>query len=590
MATVEKATVYEAPGEAGSPVELQDRYENFIGGSFVPPTNGEYRENLSPITGRPFCEVAHSAPADIDLALDAAHAAKDGWGALSPAERAVVLNDVADAIEDNLEMLAVAETWDNGKPVRETLNADLPLAVDHFRYFAGAVRSEEGRVSEIDEKTYAYHFHEPLGVVGQIIPFNFPLLMAAWKIAPALAAGNCTVLKPASPTPWSILKLCEVIGDALPAGVLNVVNGPGAEIGRALASSKRIAKIGFTGETVTGRLIMQYAAQNIIPSTTELGGKSPNVFFEDVMASDDAFLDKAVEGLVLYAFNKGEVCTCPSRALIQESIYDEFMERCLDRIDQIIQGDPLDLATMIGPQVSASQLEKIESYVEIGREEGAEVLIGGSRKELDGDLAGGYFFEPTVLRGDNSMRVFQEEIFGPVLAVTTFADEDEALAIANDTMYGLGAGVWTRDGSRAFRMGREDRGRPGVDQLLPPLPRPRRVRRLQDLRRRPREPPDDARPLLADEVPAGQLRRAADGLLLGDGGAGRGHPGGARGDPPDGGVRRAAGDLPVGRLLRRQPPPLPARRRAPGRAPRPRARPDRGDALLRRRRPVPALG
>ena len=454
MATAEKATTYEAPGASSSPVELKDRYDNFIGGEFIAPTNGEYRENLSPVTGRPFCEVAHSAPADIELALDAAHAAKDDWGARSPAERAQILNLVADAIEENLEMLAVAETWENGKPVRETLGADIPLAVDHFRYFAGAVRSEEGRISEIDDQTYAYHFQEPLGVVGQIIPFNFPLLMAAWKIAPALAAGNCTVVKPASPTPWSILKLCEVIGEHLPPGVLNVVNGPGAEIGRALASSKRIAKIGFTGETVTGRLIMQYAAQNIIPSTTELGGKSPNVFFDDVMAKDDAFLDKAIEGLVLYAFNKGEVCTCPSRALIHESIYDEFMERCLDRIRAISQGDPLDVSTMLGPQVSASQLEKIESYVKIGRDEGAEVLIGGERKMLDGDLADGYYFEPTVLKGDNSMRVFQEEIFGPVLAVTTFADEAEALEIANDTLYGLGAGVWTRDGSRAFRMGR----------------------------------------------------------------------------------------------------------------------------------------
>ena len=455
MATTEKPTTYEAPGAADSPVEVEERYGNFIGGEFAAPGNGEYRENLSPATGQPICEVAHSDPGDIDRALDAAHAAQDAWAAQSPADRAGVLNAVADAIEENLEMLAVAESWENGKPVRETLNADIPLAVDHFRYFAGAVRAEEGRISEIDDKTYAYHFHEPLGVVGQIIPFNVPLLMAAWKIAPALAAGNCTVIKPASPTPWSILKLCEVIGDIVPPGVLNVVNGPGGEIGKALASSKRIAKVGFTGETVTGRLIMQYAAQNLIPSTTELGGKSPNVFFADVMATDDAFLDKAVEGLVLYAFNKGEVCTCPSRALIQESIYDEFMERCLERIRAIVQGNPLDIATMLGAQVSQSQLEKIEGYVDIGRGEGAEVLIGGARNsELDGDLAGGYYYEPTVLRGDNSMRVFQEEIFGPVLAVTTFADEAEALEIANDTLYGLGAGVWTRDGSRAFRMGR----------------------------------------------------------------------------------------------------------------------------------------
>jgi aldehyde dehydrogenase len=445
---------YVAPGKPGSPVEVKPRYENFIGGRWVAPSEGRYRVDLSPATAEPITEVAHSTAQDVELALDAAHAAKDAWGERSAAERAEVLNAVADAVEANKEMLAVAESWENGKPVRETLNADIPLVVDHFRYFAGAVRAEEGRTTEIDKDLVAYHFREPLGVVGQIIPFNFPLLMAAWKLAPAWAAGNCSVMKPASPTPWSILKLAEVIGDVVPPGVLNIVTGPGAEIGMALATSPRIAKIGFTGETVTGRLIMQYAAQNLIPSTVELGGKSPNLFFEDVMARPDKFLDKAIEGLVLYAFNKGEVCTCPSRALIQEDIYDAFMERCLDRIASIKQGNPLDTETQVGAQVSQAQLDKITSYVDIGRREGAEVLIGGERAKIDGDFAEGYYFEPTVLRGHNKMRVFQEEIFGPVLAVTTFKDEAEALEIANDTLYGLGAGVWTRDGSRAYRMGR----------------------------------------------------------------------------------------------------------------------------------------
>jgi aldehyde dehydrogenase len=446
--------VYVAPGRTGSIVSVQPRYENFIGGKWIEPTEGKYRIDLSPATATPITEVAESTAADIELALDAAHAAKDAWGEMSAAARAEVLNAIADAVEKNKEMLAVAESWENGKPVRETLNADIPLVVDHFRYFAAAARAEEGRTTEIDKDLVAYHFQEPLGVVGQIIPFNFPLLMAAWKLAPALAAGNCSVIKPASPTPWSILKLMEVIEDVLPAGVINVVTGPGGEIGKALATNPRIAKIGFTGETVTGRLIMQYAAQNIIPSTVELGGKSPNIFFADVMNDDDGFLDKAVEGLVLYAFNKGEVCTCPSRALIQESIYDRFMERCLDRIAQIKQGNPLDVTTQLGPQVSAQQLEKIASYVQIGRDEGAEVLIGGQRAEMPGEFAEGYFFQPTVLKGHNKMRVFQEEIFGPVLAVTTFTDEADALSIANDTLYGLGAGVWTRDGSRAYRMGR----------------------------------------------------------------------------------------------------------------------------------------
>src|SRR6186997_1893815 len=410
MAVAVQTTVYAAPGLPGSPVSLKPRYENFIGGHWVAPVEGAYSADPSPATGEPFCEVARSTAPDVDLALDAAHAARERWGETPTADRAKVLNEIADAIEANLEMLAVAESWENGKPVRETLNADLPLAIDHFRYFAGVIRAEEGGISEIDKDTIAYHFHEPLGVVGQIIPFNFPLLMAAWKLAPALAAGNCVVIKPASPTPWSLLKLMELIGEVVPPGVINVVNGPGAEIGKALASNKRIAKIAFTGETVTGRLIMQYAAQNLIPSSTELGGKSPNIFFEDVMAADDAFLDKTIEGLVLYAFNKGEVCTCPSRALIQESIYDEFMGRCLERIAAIKQGDPLDLATMIGAQVSSAQLEKIAGYVEIGRAEGAEVLIGGRRNVLEGELAGGYYYEPTVLKGRNDMRVFQEEI------------------------------------------------------------------------------------------------------------------------------------------------------------------------------------
>jgi len=435
-------------------VEVRSRYENFIGGHWVAPVDGQYMRDLSPATARQFTEVPRSTKKDIELALDAAHAAKDSWGETSLTERARILNRIADVIEEHTEMLAVAETWDNGKPVRETLAADIPLAADHFRYFAGETRALTGTSTEIDKDTVAYHFHEPLGVVGQIIPFNFPLLMAAWKLAPALAGGNCAVIKPASSTPWSILKLAELIGDIVPPGVLNIVTGPGGEIGKALATSRRIAKIAFTGETVTGRLIMQYAAENIIPSTTELGGKSPNVFFADVMDADDAFLDKAVEGLVLYAFNKGEVCTCPSRALIQESIYDRFMERALERIGRIRQGNPLDLSTQMGPQNSKQQLDKIRSYVDIGLQEGAELLIGGKQPELDGELADGYFFEPTVLKGHNKMRVFQEEIFGPVLAVTTFRDEADALEIANDTLYGLGAGVWTRNGSLAYRMGR----------------------------------------------------------------------------------------------------------------------------------------
>jgi aldehyde dehydrogenase len=445
---------YVPPGQNGSIVAVEPRYGNFIGGKWVPPQEGKYSTNLSPATAQPICEVAASTPADVEDALDAAHAAFETWGKTTLTRRCEMLMAVADAIDANREMLAVTESWENGKPVRETLNADIPLAADHFRYFAAAARMMEGSSTEVDEKTVALHFHDPLGVVGQIIPFNFPLLMAAWKIAPALAAGNCSVIKPASPTPWSILKLAEVIGDVIPPGVLNVITGPGAETGKALATSPRIAKIGFTGETVTGRLMMQYAAQNLIPVTLELGGKSPNIFFADVMAEDDAFLNKAIEGLVLYAFNKGEVCTAPSRALIQESIYDEFMSRCLDRIKAIKLGDPMDTETMMGPQVSAQQQSKVKSYVEIGLAEGANCLTGGKVPSLASPFDQGYFFEPTVLQGRNSMRVFQEEIFGPVLSVTTFKDEAEALEIANDTLYGLGAGVWSRDGNRTYRMGR----------------------------------------------------------------------------------------------------------------------------------------
>lgn len=445
--------IYAKPGELGSIITFKKRYENYIGGEWTPPVRGEYFENVSPITGQVFCEVARSTEEDVEKALDAAHAAKEAWGNTSVAERAIILNKIADRIEENLEKLAVAETWDNGKAVRETLNADLPLAIDHFRYFAGAIRAQEGRLSQIDQHTVAYHFHEPLGVVGQIIPWNFPLLMATWKIAPALAAGNCIVLKPAEQTPASIMILMEIIGDLLPPGVLNVVNGFGVEAGKPLASSQRISKIAFTGETTTGRLIMQYASQNIIPVTLELGGKSPNIFFEDIMQQDDAFLNKAVEGLVLFALNQGEVCTCPSRALIQESIYDQFIERVLDRVKQIKTGNPLDTETMMGAQASTEQLEKILSYIDIGKQEGAQCLIGGERNNIVG-FEDGYYIKPTVFKGNNKMRIFQEEIFGPVVSVTTFKDEKEAMQIANDTLYGLGAGVWSRDMNRAYRFGR----------------------------------------------------------------------------------------------------------------------------------------
>ena len=433
---------------------FKKRYGNYIGGRWAEPASGQYFDNASPVNGKVFTSVPRSNAQDIEAALDAAHAARHAWGRTSTTERANVLLRIADRIEQNLDLLAHAETWDNGKPIRETLNADVPLCADHFRYFAGAIRAQEGGISEIDHDTIAYHFHEPLGVVGQIIPWNFPLLMAVWKLAPALAAGNCVVMKPAEQTPASILVLMEVIGDLLPPGVLNVVNGFGLEAGKPLASNPRIAKIAFTGETTTGRLIMQYASQNLIPVTLELGGKSPNIFFADVMAEDDDYLDKAVEGFVLFAFNQGEVCTCPSRALIQESIYEKFMQRVLQRVAAIKQGNPLDPGTMVGAQASSEQLEKILSYIDIGRQEGAEVLIGGERNALDGDLAGGFYVKPTVFKGHNRMRIFQEEIVGPVVAVTTFKDEAEALALANDTLYGLGAGVWSRDASRLYRMGR----------------------------------------------------------------------------------------------------------------------------------------
>ena len=446
--------VFPQPGSADSTVSVKSRYDNYIGGEWVPPVKGEYFENITPVTGKPFTEIARSTAEDIDKALDAAHAAKDAWGKTPAAARSVILNKIADTIEANLQDLAIAETWENGKSVRETMAADLPLAVDHFRYFAGVIRAQEGGISEIDENTVAYHIQEPLGVVGQIIPWNFPILMAVWKLAPALAAGNCVVMKPAEQTPWSILKLVELIGDLLPAGVLNIVNGFGVEAGKPLASSPRIAKIAFTGETTTGRLIMQYASANLIPVTLELGGKSPNIFFESVAAEKDAFYDKALEGFTMFALNQGEVCTCPSRALIQDSIYDQFLGDALERVGKIKQGNPLDTDTMIGAQASNDQLEKILSYMDIGTQEGATILAGGHRAELEGDLAGGYYVQPTVFEGNNKMRIFQEEIFGPVVSVARFSDEADALSIANDTLYGLGAGVWSRNGSQAYRAGR----------------------------------------------------------------------------------------------------------------------------------------
>ncbi|SFC13358.1 aldehyde dehydrogenase [Marinospirillum celere] len=446
--------IYAQPGQPGAVTQFKPRYENFIGGQWTPPVKGQYFQNVSPVTGENFCEIPRSDEADIELALDAAHKAKAAWGKTSVTERSNLLLKIADRLEQNLEAIAVAESWDNGKAVRETLNADVPLAVDHFRYFAGVIRAQEGSIGEIDQNTVAYHYHEPLGVVGQIIPWNFPLLMAAWKLAPALATGNCVILKPAEQTPWSILKFIEVIEDLLPEGVLNVVNGYGVEAGQALATNKRIAKIAFTGSTPVGAHIMKCAAENIIPSTVELGGKSPNIFFNDVLDHEDSYLSKCVEGVVLAFFNQGEVCTCPSRLLIQEEIYEPFIAKVIERSQQIKRGNPLDTEVMVGAQASQEQFDKILSYFEIGRKEGAEVLMGGGKEQLDNEFSKGYYIQPTLFKGHNKMRVFQEEIFGPVVSVTTFKDEEEALAIANDSEFGLGAGLWTRDMNRAYRMGR----------------------------------------------------------------------------------------------------------------------------------------
>jgi aldehyde dehydrogenase len=448
-------TVYAAPGTPDSLVTFKPRYEHWIGGEWVKPVKGQYFENPSPVTGKTFTEVARGTAEDIDAALDAAHKAFPAWGKTSPTERAAVLNRIADVIDANLELLSVAETWENGKPVREPLNEDIPLAADHFRYFAAAIRAQDGDHAQLDNDTVAYHFHEPLGVVGQIIPWNFPILMATWKLAPALAAGNTIVLKPAEQTPASILVLIELIGDILPPGVVNIVNGFGVEAGKPLASSPRIRKIAFTGETTTGRLILQYASANIIPSTIELGGKSPNIFFGDVGDQQDAFYNKALEGFSLYLFNQGEVCTCPSRALIQESIYDSFLGDAVDRTKKAVQGNPLDTDTQVGAQSSNDQLEKILSYIDIGKQEGAKLLLGGNRADLGGELSGGFYVEPTIFEGKNSMRLFQEEIFGPVVAVTSFSDYNDAISLANDTLYGLGAGVWSRNGNVAYRAGRD---------------------------------------------------------------------------------------------------------------------------------------
>ena len=446
--------IYATPGTTDSVITFKQRYQNFIGGQWVEPFDGQYFDNISPVNGEVFCQVPRSNDKDITLALDAAHQAKSGWGKTSVTERSNILLKIADIIEQNNEYLAVAETWDNGKAVRETLAADIPLAADHFRYFSGCLRAQEGSVGQLDENTVSYHFHEPLGVVGQIIPWNFPILMAAWKLAPALAAGNCVVLKPAEQTPASILVLTELIEHLLPAGVLNIVNGYGEEAGQALATSTRIAKIAFTGSTPVGSHILKCAAENIIPSTVELGGKSPNIFFNDVMNQEDEYLDKCIEGVVLAYFNQGEVCTCPSRLFVQEDIYPKFIEKVIERTKAIKRGNPLDTETMVGAQASQEQFDKILNYIKIGQQEGASVLFGGEVEELDNDYSNGFYIQPTLLKGHNKMRVFQEEIFGPVVSMCTFKNEQEVLELANSSEFGLGAGVWTRDMNLAYRMGR----------------------------------------------------------------------------------------------------------------------------------------
>ena len=457
-------TVYPNPGTAGSTVKFREQYDNYIGGDWVAPVDGEYFDNITPVTGETFCRVARGKEADINLALDAAHKAAPAFGKTSPAERALMLHRIADRMEEHLEDIAVAETWENGKAVRETLAADIPLAIDHFRYFAGAIRAQEGRLSQIDDNMVAYHFNEPLGVVGQIIPWNFPLLMAVWKLAPALAAGNAVVMKPAEQTPASILYLLDLIGDLIPDGVVNVVNGFGGEAGAALSGSDRIAKIAFTGSTQVGKIINKAAADKVIPVTLELGGKSPSLYFEDIFARDDNFKQKAIEGFAMFALNQGEVCTCPSRALVHESIADEFLQLGVERVKQIKVGNPLDTEVQMGAQASREQMDKIVSYLELGPKEGAETLIGGGVNKLEG-LENGFYIEPTVFKGTNDMKIFQDEIFGPVMSVTTFKDFDDAIRIANDTIYGLGAGVWSRNQNTIYRAGRAiQAGRVWVNQ------------------------------------------------------------------------------------------------------------------------------